>query len=180
MIVNVGANEKIKNGIAQYKDKDQDQDNENINGNGLVGDANGGAVTDGELQGINDGVERVSDVRFEAIVMQDQRILEDDLDVIRFGDKCSETESKMNSPDTTSASGCSRGGGWQFQNPSRIKQRIKQRIQRELKSEDVMSDEEANQVSNPSPSAAICRMQFGDKCEKSLLRLNILDKFKIL
>ena len=79
--------------------------------------------------------------------MQDQRILDDDLDVVRFGDKRSETETKMNSPDTTGASGCSRGGGWQFQNPSRIKQRIKQRIQRELNSQDVMSDEEANQVS---------------------------------
>ena len=79
--------------------------------------------------------------------MQDQRILDDDLDVIRFDDNYSETETKMNSPDTTGASRCSRGGGWQFQNPSRIKQRIKQRIQRELNSQDVMSDEEANQVS---------------------------------
>ena len=79
--------------------------------------------------------------------MQNQRILDDDLDVIRFDDKRSETESKMNSPDTISASGFSRGGGWQFQNPSRIKQRIKQRIQRELNTQDVMSDEEANQVS---------------------------------
>ena len=87
--------------------------------------------------------------------MQDQRILDDDLDVIRFGDKRSETETKMNSPNTTGVSGCSRGGGWQFQNPSRIKQRIKQRIQRELNSEDVMSDEEANQVSFPSLVTAL-------------------------
>ena len=107
------------------------------------------------MQGISDGVERVPDVRFEAIVMQDQRILDDDLDVVRFGDKRSETETKMNSPNTTGASGCSRGGGWQFQNPSRIKQRIKQRIQRELNSEDVMSDEEANQVSFPSLVTAL-------------------------
>ena len=87
--------------------------------------------------------------------MQDQRILDDDLDVIRFGDKGSEMETKVNSPNTTRGSRCSRGGGWQFQNPSRIKQRIKQRIQRELNSEDVMSDEEANQVLFPSLVAAL-------------------------
>ena len=106
------------------------------------------------MQGISDGVGRVPDVRFDAFVMQDQRILDDDLDVIRFNDQRSETETKMDSPDTTCA-GCSRSGGWQFQNPSRIKQRIKQRIQRELNSEDVMSDEDANQVSFPSIMAAL-------------------------
>lgn len=151
-IENVGADKKLGNGIAQYMD--EDEDNENIYGNGLVGDTDEGAVTDGELQGISNGVGRVPDVRFDAFVIQDQRILDDDLDVIRFNDKRSETETKMDSPDTTCA-GYSRGGGWQFQNPSRIKQRIKRRIQRELNSEDVMSDEEANQVSFSSLVAAL-------------------------
>ena len=57
-IENVGADKKLGNGIAQYMD--EDEDNENIYGNGLVGDTDEGAVTDGELQGISNGVDNKS------------------------------------------------------------------------------------------------------------------------
>lgn len=89
---------------------------------------------------------KASDVRFEAYVIQDQRILDTDDDITRFDDTPSQTDS---SPADQTAKGAERGiqgGGWQFQNQNRVKQKIKQIIRRELGLQEIMSEEEASRV----------------------------------
>ena len=92
--------------------------------------------------------EKPPDVRFEAYIMQDQRILETDDDIIRFHDRL--PDANADSLNTTrspnSAEGGLQGGGWQFQNPSRVRKRIKQIIRRELDRQDALSEEEAAKV----------------------------------
>ena len=115
------------------------------------GDENGNE-DDGENE-FEEGTQRenkkgakASDVRFEAYVIQDQRILDTDDDITRFDDTPSQTDS---SPADQTPKGAERGiqrGGWQFQNQNRVKQKIKQIIRRELCLQEIMSEEEASQV----------------------------------
>ena len=92
--------------------------------------------------------EKPPDVRFEAYVMQDQRILESDDDIIRFHNRLPDVNSDnlntTRSPD--GAEGGLQGGGWQFQNPNRVKKKIKQIIRRELDRQDALNEEEAAEV----------------------------------
>ena len=93
-------------------------------------------------------VQQTPDVRFEAYVMQDQRTLDTDDDIIRFHDRPPDrnTDSLHTTRTSKGAEGGIQGGGWQFQNPNRIKKKIKQIIRRELDRQDVMSEEEAAKV----------------------------------
>ena len=81
--------------------------------------------------------------------MEEQRILETDDDIVRFHDRPADS-STADSPYTAltpkGAEGGIQSGGWQYQNPSRIKKRIKQIIRRELDRHDTMSEEEATKV----------------------------------
>lgn len=92
--------------------------------------------------------EKPPDVRFEAYIMQNQRILETDDDIVRFHDRLPDANADSlnttRSPD--GAEGGLQGGGWQFQNPSRVRKRIKQIIRRELDRQDALSEEEAAKV----------------------------------
>ena len=96
--------------------------------------------------------EKPPDVRLESYVIQDQRILDSDDDVIRFDDRPVQDNTTTANIDTTQipakgAEGGRKGGGWKFQNPNRVRQRVKRIIRRELSSEDMMSAEEASEVS---------------------------------
>ena len=114
-------------------------------------DENGHEDDDGnefeeDTQAENKKGEKPPDVRFEAYVIQDQRILDIDEDITRFDDIPSQTDS---SPDDQTPKGAARGiqgGGWQFQNQNRVKQKIKQIIRRELGLPEIMDEEEASQV----------------------------------
>ena len=91
------------------------------------------------------------DVRFEARVIQDQRILDNDDDVIRFNDRPVQGEDAATEDFnmTQTAQGVGRdlqGGGWKFQNSNRVRQKIRQIVRKELRSQDTMSEEEASQV----------------------------------
>lgn len=105
---------------------------------------------EGEREGEEEskGVEKNPDVRFEAYIMQDQRILETDDDIVRFHDQPPDasTDSPCTFQTPKGAEGGVQGGGWQFQNPSRVKKRIKQIIRRELNRQDAMSEEETAKV----------------------------------
>lgn len=98
-----------------------------------------------------ESTQKPPDVRFEAYVIQDQRILDSDNDVIRFdnGGRADDDVSTVSFDVTQAARGVEgglQGGGWKFQNPARVRKRIKQIIQRELRSDDMMTEDEASQV----------------------------------
>lgn len=91
------------------------------------------------------------DVRFEARFIQDQRILDNDDDVIRFNDRTVQGEDAATDHFnmTQTAQGVGRdlqGGGWKFQNSNRVRQKIRQIVRKELRSQDTMSEEDASQV----------------------------------
>lgn len=87
------------------------------------------------------------DFKFDADVMQDQRILDTDA-VIRFGSR--PPSDNLNTDDPYATPNCAEEGvqsdNWQFQNANRIKQKIKRIIRRELDSDDMMSEEESTKV----------------------------------
>ncbi|KAL9983465.1 hypothetical protein ACROYT_G005640 [Oculina patagonica] len=107
-----------------------------------------------EAEGAREGekeskeVEKTPDVRFEAYIMQNQRILETDDDIVRFHDQPPDasSDSPCTSQTPKGAEGGIQGGGWQFQNLSHVKKRIKQIIRRELNRQDAMSEEEVAKV----------------------------------
>lgn len=106
--------------------------------------------TEGEREGEEEKkqAEKTADVRFEAYIMQDQRILETDEDIDMFHDRLPDASS--DSPYTArtpeNAEGGIQGGGWKFQNPSRVKKKIKQIIRRELGRQDAISEDEEAKV----------------------------------
>lgn len=80
---------------------------------------------------------------FEADALEDQRILETD-QVIRFGLRhCDEATSDVN---LSGAEARVQSGGFQYQDPRRIRRKIKHIIRTELKKDDKMTSEEATQV----------------------------------
>lgn len=87
------------------------------------------------------------DFKFDADVMQDQRILDTDA-VIRFGSR--PPSDNLTADDPYATPDCAeegvQSGNWQFQNANRIKQKIKRIIRRELNLDDMMSEEEATKV----------------------------------
>ena len=96
--------------------------------------------------------QKVPDVRFEAYVIEDQRILDGDDDFIRFDKGMADDErSKDDIPldnightqAVRSVEGGQQQGGWKFQNLARVRQKIKRTIQRELRNPDLMSEEDA-------------------------------------
>ena len=100
--------------------------------------------------------QREPDVRFEAYAIHDQRILDSDVDIIRF-DEGPGKEEQVLAEDTLAdnlelmqiAKSVEEGpqlGGWKFQNPARVRQKIKKIIRRQLRKEDVMSEEEVSKV----------------------------------
>lgn len=107
-------------------------------------DADENSETD---EGEDDNKGNSLDFKFDADVMQDQRILDTD-DVIRFGSR--PPLDYLSTDDPYATPRCAeegiQSGDWQFQNPNRIKQKIKRIIRRELNREDVMSEEEATKV----------------------------------
>lgn len=86
--------------------------------------------------------------KFDADVMEDQRILKTD-EVIRF-DAGPLDEAIFDDlyaiPRATE--GGSHSGGWQFQNAHRIRKKIKKILRKELNREDMMSSEEATEVTS--------------------------------
>ncbi|XP_067035451.1 NFX1-type zinc finger-containing protein 1-like isoform X3 [Acropora muricata] len=101
--------------------------------------------------------QKVPDVRFEAYVIEDQRILDGDDDFIRFDKGMADDErSKDDIPldnightqAVKSVEGGQQQGGWKFQNPARVRQKIKRTIQRKLRNPDLMSEEDALVVEN--------------------------------
>ena len=144
--------EQLAKSIAHNQNEDEDvidgdvDDNDNSNPDS---DDDDEAMKE-ESQGNGFGVEKPLDVRFEAFVIQDQRILDNEDDIIRFDDRPPENEARTDNHDMTrktkGAEGGIHGGGWQFQNPNRVKRRIKQKIRRELDCQDMMSEEEASKV----------------------------------
>ncbi|XP_015772028.1 PREDICTED: NFX1-type zinc finger-containing protein 1-like isoform X6 [Acropora digitifera] len=101
--------------------------------------------------------QKVPDVRFEAYVIEDQRILDGDDDFIRFDKGMADDErSKDDIPldnightqAVRSVEGGQQQGGWKFQNPARVRQKIKRTIQRELRNPDLLSEEDALVVEN--------------------------------
>ena len=91
--------------------------------------------------------QKVPDIRFEAYVIEDQRILDGDDDYIRFDKGLAEDERSLDNLDRMEAARSyeedQRQGGWRFQNPARVRQKIKRTIQRELRNPDLMSEEDA-------------------------------------
>ena len=117
-------------------------------------DENGEEVGDGDSnfeEHTPEDNQKPLDVRFEAYVIQDQRILDNDDDVIRFDDRSMQGEhavtDNLNMTQTAQGvGGDQQGGGWKFQNSNRVKQKIRQIVRKELRSQDSMSEEEASQV----------------------------------
>lgn len=101
-------------------------------------------VAEGDTAKLN---RKVPDVRFEAYVIEDQRVLDGDDDYIRFDKGLAEDERSLDNLDRTEAvrnvEEDQQQGGWRFQNPARVRQKIKRTIQRELRNPDLMSEEDA-------------------------------------
>lgn len=86
--------------------------------------------------------------KFDADVMEDQRILETD-EVIRFDTgPLDEAISDDLYAIPRAIEGGARSGGWQFQNAHRIRKKIKEILRKELNQEDMMSSEEATEVTS--------------------------------
>ena len=86
------------------------------------------------------------DVLYEADVMQDQRLLDND-DVRVFGTKSAGLKgARLKVVDPFAFAGRSEDG-WQVQNADRLKNRLKRTIIQELSKKDVMPDERAKMVS---------------------------------
>lgn len=101
--------------------------------------------------------QKVPDVRFEAYVMEDQRILDGDDDFIRFDKRVADHErskddKSLNNLDHIQAENSKNDeedqqqGGWRFQNSARVRQRVKRTIQRELRNQNVMCEKDACMV----------------------------------
>lgn len=86
------------------------------------------------------------DVLYEANVIQDQRILDDD-DVRVFSSKSVRKKKKMKvvSPFVSSGEG---DDEWQIQRAYRLKRKLKRIMTQELSKKDVMPDDKAKMVSN--------------------------------
>ena len=86
--------------------------------------------------------------KFDADVMEDQRILKTD-EVIRFdAGPLDEAISDDLYAIPRATEGDSHSGGWQFQNAHRIRKKIKKILRKELNREDMMSSEEATEVTS--------------------------------
>ena len=151
----VDVDEQLDKSIAHDDNEEgDDYDDANVDdnddGDGKVDNDDDDEAKKEESQGNSVGVEKPPDVRFEAFVIQDQRILDNEDDIVRFDDRPPDSEARTDNHDMTrktiGAEGGIHGGGWQFQNPNRVKKRIKQKIRRELESQDMMSEEEASKV----------------------------------
>lgn len=94
--------------------------------------------------------QKLPDVRFEAYVIEDRRILDGDDDFIRFDKGIAEDERSLDNLDhRRAARGIEEGqlqGGWTFQNATVVRQKIKRTIERELGNQDLMSKEDASKV----------------------------------
>lgn len=98
---------------------------------------------------------KVPDVRFEAYVIEDQRILVGDDDFIRFDKRVTDHERSKDDKSLDNLDHMhaaqnfeenQQQGGWRFQNLAQVREKIKRKIQRELRNQDVMSKEHASMV----------------------------------
>ena len=122
--------------------------NSNSNSHHLHFSKGGAAAQDGDEGGEGEEEDDTEDpdVLYEADVMQDQRLLDND-DVRVFGTKSAGLKgAKLKVVDPFAFAGGS-DDGWQVQNADRLKKRLKRTIIQELSKKDVMPDERAKMVS---------------------------------
>ena len=122
--------------------------NSNSNSHHLRSSKGGAAVQDGDEGGEGEEEDDTedADVLYEADVMQDQRLLDND-DVRVFGTKSAGLKgARLKVVDLFAFAGRSEDG-WQVQNADRLKKRVKRTIIQELSKKDVMPDERAKTVS---------------------------------
>ena len=107
----------------------------------------GAAAQDGDegVEGEEEDDTEDPDVLYEADVMQDQRLLDND-DVRVFGTKSTGLKgARLKVVDPFAFAGGS-DDGWQVQNVDRLKKRLKRTIIQELSKKDIMPDERAKMV----------------------------------
>ena len=122
--------------------------NSNSNSHHLHFSKGGAAAQDGDEGGEGEEEDDTEDpdVLYEADVMQDQRLLDND-DVRVFGTKSAGLKgARLKVVDPFAFAGRSEDG-WQVQNADRLKKRLKRTIIQELSKKDVMPDERAKMVS---------------------------------
>jgi len=122
--------------------------NSNSNSHHLRFSKGGAAAQDGDEGGEGEEEDDTEDpdVLYEADVMQDQRLLDND-DVRVFGTKSASLKgARLKVVDPFAFAGGSKDG-WQVQNADRLKKRLKRTIIQELSKKDVMPDERAKMVS---------------------------------
>ena len=122
--------------------------NSNSNSRYLRSSKGGAAAQDGDEGGEGEEEDDTedADVLYEADVMQDQRLLDND-DVRVFGTKSAGLKgARLKVVDPFAFAGGSEDG-WQVQNADRLKKRLKRTIIQELSKKDVMPDERAKTVS---------------------------------
>ena len=108
-------------------------------------------VEEEEAEEKDDDNNQNPDVRYEADVIQDQRILvdDDDYDNVdeRHSSKLARKKEELYVVDPSVVSRESEDG-WKIQNAYRLRRKIKRIIKREVSKKDVMPDERAKLVSN--------------------------------